>query len=52
MAQYIENAYVHVGSSPFQNFLLTSSMLEEGLLLSKLSGMQFQDVVFQSSNCA
>lgn len=34
------------------NFLLTSSMLEEGLQLSELSGMQFQDVVFQSSNCS
>lgn len=34
------------------NFLLTSSVLEEGLLLSGLSGIQFQDVVFYSSNCS
>lgn len=34
------------------NFLLTSSLLEKGLLLSELSGMQFQDMVFQSSNCS
>lgn len=32
--------------------LLTSSVLEEGLLLSGLSGIQFQDVVFYSSNCS
>lgn len=32
--------------------LLTSSVLEEGLLLSELSGMQFQDMVFQSSDCS
>lgn len=30
------------------NFLLTSSVLEGGLLLSELSGVQFQDMVFQS----
>lgn len=36
----------------FWHFLLTSSMLEKGLLLSELSGMQFQDMVFQSSDCS
>lgn len=30
------------------NFLLTSSMPEKGLLLSELSGMWFQGLVFQS----
>jgi len=34
------------------NFLLTSSVLEKGLLLSELSGTQFQDIVFQSRDCS
>lgn len=34
------------------NFLLTSSMLEKGLLLSELSGMRFQGLVFQSRDCS
>lgn len=38
-------------SKTFWHFLLTSSMLEK-VLLSELSGMQFQDMVFQSSDCS
>lgn len=34
------------------NFLLTSSVLEKGLLLSELSGTQFQDIVFQCRDCS
>lgn len=34
------------------NFLLTSSMLERELMLSELSSMQFQDMMFQSRDCS
>lgn len=36
----------------FCNFLLTSSMLEKGLLFTEMSGMQFQGMVFQSRDCS
>lgn len=45
---------VHVECGSFKYYLelpVTSSMLEKGLLLSELSGTQFQDMVFQSRDC-
>lgn len=45
---------MHVECGSFKYYLellLTSSMLEKGLLLSELSGTRFQDTMFQSRDC-